>query len=60
MPNAYSAIQVVGGHNGLTSTAYLAKSFARVIDLESRAATCGARQTPWADLQVKGQQAVVR
>ncbi|HTR70701.1 MAG TPA: NAD(P)/FAD-dependent oxidoreductase [Mycobacteriales bacterium] len=49
--NTYDAIIVGGGHNGLVSAAYLARSGARTIVLESRHKTGGAATTesPWPD-----------
>src|SRR5580700_10855469 len=48
---AYDAIVVGGGHNGLVSAAYLAKSGARTLVLEARDHTGGAATTeaPWPD-----------
>ena len=37
MSNTYDAIVIGGGHNGLVSAAYLARSGARTVVLESRA-----------------------
>jgi phytoene dehydrogenase-like protein len=47
----YDAIVVGGGHNGLTSAAYLARSGARTLVLERRHKTGGAATTeaPWPD-----------
>jgi phytoene dehydrogenase-like protein len=47
--NAYNAIVVGGGHNGLIAAAYLAKHGARTVVLESRHKTGGAADTmsPW-------------
>lgn len=44
MTHTYDAIPVGGGHNGLVAAAYLDRSGARVIVLESRAAAAGAEQ----------------
>jgi len=51
MPGTYDAIVVGGGHNGLVSAAYLARSGARTVVLESRHKTGGAATTeaPWPD-----------
>jgi phytoene dehydrogenase-like protein len=51
MANNYDAIVVGGGHNGLVSAAYLARSGARTVVLESRATLGGAATTesPWPD-----------
>jgi phytoene dehydrogenase-like protein len=51
MPNTYDAIVVGGGHNGLVSAAYLARSGARTLVLESRGSLGGAATTeaPWPD-----------
>jgi len=51
MSNNYDAIVIGGGHNGLVSAAYLARSGARTLVLESRAALGGAAVTesPWED-----------
>ena len=51
MSNSYDAIVVGGGHNGLVSAAYLARSGARTLVLESRATVGGAATTesPWPD-----------
>ena len=50
--NAYDAIVVGGGHNGLVAAAYLARAGARTICLEARAKTGGAADTsaPWPEL----------
>jgi phytoene dehydrogenase-like protein len=47
--NAYNAIVVGGGHNGLVAGAYLAKAGARVVVCEARHKTGGAAATdrPW-------------
>src|SRR6201995_3520433 len=47
----YDAIVVGGGHNGLVAGAYLARSGARTVILESRYKTGGAAttETPWPD-----------
>src|SRR3954454_8429019 len=49
MAGTYDAIVVGGGHNGLVSAAYLARSGARTVVLESRHKTGGAATTeaPW-------------
>jgi phytoene dehydrogenase-like protein len=51
MSNSYDAIVVGGGHNGLVSAAYLARSGARTLVLESRGSLGGAATTesPWED-----------
>jgi phytoene dehydrogenase-like protein len=51
MSNSYDAIVVGGGHNGLVAAAYLARSGARTVVLESRRTVGGAATTesPWAD-----------
>ena len=51
MTNAYDAIIVGGGHNGLVSAAYLARSGAKTLVLESRGSLGGAATTeaPWKD-----------
>ncbi|HNM11276.1 MAG TPA: FAD-dependent oxidoreductase, partial [Mycobacterium sp.] len=51
MSNTYDAIVIGGGHNGLVSAAYLARSGARTVVLESRGALGGAATTeaPWED-----------
>ena len=51
MSNAYDAIVIGGGHNGLVSAAYLARSGARTLVLESRGSLGGAATTeaPWED-----------
>jgi len=51
MSATYDAIVVGGGHNGLVSAAYLARSGASTIVLESRRKTGGAATTeaPWPD-----------
>jgi phytoene dehydrogenase-like protein len=48
---SYDAIVVGGGHNGLVSAAYLARSGARTLVLEGREHTGGAATTeaPWPD-----------
>ncbi|HXH27798.1 MAG TPA: NAD(P)/FAD-dependent oxidoreductase, partial [Candidatus Polarisedimenticolia bacterium] len=43
--NAYDAIVIGGGHNGLVSGAYLARGGARTVVLEARATTGGAADT---------------
>ena len=45
MANVYDAIIIGGGHNGLTSGAYFARSGARTVVLESRGKTGGAADT---------------
>jgi phytoene dehydrogenase-like protein len=49
MAESYDAIVVGGGHNGLVAAAYLARSGARTLVLESRASVGGAATTeaPW-------------
>ncbi len=49
MSNAYHAIVIGGGHNGLTAGAYLARSGARTVVLEGRHKVGGAAATdqPW-------------
>ena len=51
MSNTYDAIVVGGGHNGLVSAAYLARSGARTVVLEGRGSLGGAATTesPWPD-----------
>lgn len=51
MSNSYDAIVVGGGHNGLVSGAYLARSGARTVVLEARNQVGGAATTesPWPD-----------
>src|SRR3954447_17313631 len=51
MTNSYDAIVVGGGHNGLVAAAYLARSGARTVVLESRPTIGGAATTeaPWPD-----------
>jgi len=51
MSNNYDALVIGGGHNGLVSAAYLARSGARTLVLESRGALGGAATTeaPWPD-----------
>jgi phytoene dehydrogenase-like protein len=51
MAATYDAIVVGGGHNGLVAAAYLARSGAHTIVLESRPKTGGAATTeaPWPD-----------
>ena len=51
MAAAYDAIIVGGGHNGLVSAAYLARSGARTLVLEARDHPGGAATTeaPWPD-----------
>ena len=51
MSNTYDAIVIGGGHNGLVSAAYLARSGARTLVLEARGAVGGAATTesPWPD-----------
>ena len=43
--NAYDAIVVGGGHNGLVAAAYLARAGARTVCLEARPKTGGAADT---------------
>ncbi|MCW2559250.1 MAG: FAD-dependent oxidoreductase, partial [Mycobacterium sp.] len=45
MSNSYDAIVIGGGHNGLVSAAYLARSGAKTLVLESRASLGGAATT---------------
>ncbi len=47
--NAYNAIVIGGGHNGLVAAAYMARSGARTVVLEARHKTGGAADTmaPW-------------
>ena len=49
--NAYDAIVIGGGHNGLAAAAYLARDGARTVVLEARHKTGGAASTdtPWQD-----------
>src|SRR6478609_1275278 len=49
MSNNYDALVIGGGHNGLVSAAYLARSGARTLVLESRGSLGGAATTeaPW-------------
>ena len=51
MTQAYDAIVIGGGHNGLVAGAYLAKAGARTVVLEARGKTGGAATTdePWPD-----------
>jgi phytoene dehydrogenase-like protein len=51
MSNNYDAIVIGGGHNGLVSAAYLARSGARTLVLEARNSLGGAATTeaPWDD-----------
>jgi phytoene dehydrogenase-like protein len=51
--NAYNAIVIGGGHNGLVAAAYLARAGARVVVCEARHKTGGAAATdrPWPDHQ---------
>lgn len=56
MSNTYDAIVIGGGHNGLVSAAYLARSGARTVVLESRGALGGAATTeaPWRTPRICG------
>src|SRR6476469_4700430 len=51
MSNTYDALVIGGGHNGLVSGAYLARSGARTLVLEGRGSLGGAATTeaPWED-----------
>jgi phytoene dehydrogenase-like protein len=51
MSNTYDALVIGGGHNGLVSAAYLARSGAKTLVLESRSTLGGAATTesPWED-----------
>lgn len=51
MSHNYDALVIGGGHNGLVSAAYLARSGARTLVLESRGSLGGAATTeaPWDD-----------
>src|SRR6476661_5802628 len=51
MSNTYDALVIGGGHNGLVSAAYLARSGARTLVLEGRGSLGGAATTeaPWAE-----------
>ena len=51
MSNNYDALVIGGGHNGLVSAAYLARSGARTLVLEGRGSLGGAATTeaPWDD-----------
>jgi phytoene dehydrogenase-like protein len=51
MSNSYDALVIGGGHNGLVSAAYLARSGARTLVLEGRGSLGGAATTesPWED-----------
>ena len=51
MSNAYDAIVIGGGHNGLVAAAYLARAGARTVVCESRTSLGGAATTesPWED-----------
>ena len=51
MSNTYDALVIGGGHNGLVSAAYLARSGARTLVLEGRRSLGGAATTesPWED-----------
>ncbi|MDT5005734.1 MAG: hypothetical protein QOJ24_2910 [Mycobacterium sp.] len=51
MTNTYDALVIGGGHNGLVSAAYLARSGAKTLVLESRGTLGGAATTesPWED-----------
>ena len=52
MTSKFDAIVVGGGHNGLVAAAYLARSGAATLVLESRPTTGGAATTesPWPDV----------
>lgn len=56
MSNNYDALVIGGGHNGLVSAAYLARSGARTLVLESRGSLGGAATTeaPWEDAPICG------
>ena len=51
MTNTYDALVIGGGHNGLVSAAYLARSGAKTLVVESRGTLGGAATTesPWED-----------
>ncbi len=51
MTNTYDALVIGGGHNGLVSAAYLARSGAKTVVVESRGTLGGAATTesPWED-----------
>src|SRR4051795_2856066 len=51
MTNTYDALVIGGGHNGLVSAAYLARSGAKTLVVESRGTVGGAATTesPWED-----------
>ena len=53
MSNNYDAIVIGGGHNGLVSAAYLARSGARTLVLESRGALGGAAQPSFINVLIE-------